>query len=65
MSIIYVIIAALVALDLLWWASADRLLRKAGFKRVRILHTLFFGCAARGLAHRPPFPAFGAVGLAA
>ena len=49
MSIIYVIIAALVALDLVWWFSADRLLRKAGFKRVRILHSLFFGVQLAGL----------------
>jgi len=49
MSIIYVIIAALVALDLAWWVSADRLLRKAGFKRVRILHSLFFGVQLAGL----------------
>lgn len=44
MSIITVIIPALLVLDLLWWFSADRLLRKAGFNgRVRILHGLFFG----------------------
>lgn len=44
MSIITVIIPALLLLDLLWWFSADCLLRKAGFKgRVRILHSLFFG----------------------
>jgi predicted MPP superfamily phosphohydrolase len=44
MSIISAIIPALLLLDLLWWFSADRLLRKAGFKgRVRILHSLFFG----------------------
>ena len=49
MSIVYVIIAALVALDLVWWLSADRLLRKAGFKRMRILHSLFFGVQLAGL----------------
>ncbi|HWM26205.1 MAG TPA: metallophosphoesterase [Chthoniobacterales bacterium] len=50
MSIIYVIIAALVALDLVWWFSADRLLRKAGWKRrTRILHSLFFGVQLAGL----------------
>jgi predicted MPP superfamily phosphohydrolase len=44
MSIITAIIPALVVLDLLWWFSADRLLRKAGWKgRIRILHGLFFG----------------------
>jgi predicted MPP superfamily phosphohydrolase len=44
MSIISALIPALLVLDLLWWFSADRLLRKAGFKgRVRILHSLFFG----------------------
>ena len=44
MSIISAIIPALLLLDLVWWFSADRLLRKAGFKgRVRILHSLFFG----------------------
>lgn len=43
MSIITVIIPALLVLDLVWWFSADRLLRKAGFKHVRILHGLFFG----------------------
>lgn len=44
MSIITVIIPALIVLDLLWWFSADRLLRKAGWKgRVRILHSFFFG----------------------
>ena len=44
MSIITAIIPALLLLDLLWWFSADRLLRKAGWKgRVRILHSLFFG----------------------
>lgn len=49
MSIIYVIIAALVGLDLVWWSSADRLLRRAGFKRVRILHSIFFGVQLAGL----------------
>lgn len=49
MSIIYAIIAVLVTLDLVWWFSADRLLRKAGFKRVRILHSLFFGVQLAGL----------------
>lgn len=44
MSIITAIIPALLLLDLLWWFSADRLLRKAGFTgRARILHSLFFG----------------------
>ena len=44
MSIITVIIPALVVLDLIWWFTADRLLRKARWKgRVRILHSLFFG----------------------
>lgn len=44
MSIITVIIPALLVLDFIWWNSADRLLRKAGFKgRVRVLHALFFG----------------------
>jgi predicted MPP superfamily phosphohydrolase len=44
MSIITVIIPALIVLDLVWWFSADRLLRKAGWQgRVRILHGLFFG----------------------
>lgn len=44
MSIITVIIPALIVLDLLWWFTADRLLRKAGWKgRTRILHSLFFG----------------------
>jgi hypothetical protein len=44
MSIITVIIPALIVLDLLWWFSADRLLRKAGWKgRTRIVHSLFFG----------------------
>jgi predicted MPP superfamily phosphohydrolase len=44
MSIITAIIPALIVLDLLWWYSADRLLRKAGWKgRLRILHGLFFG----------------------
>jgi len=44
MSIITVIIPILLVLDLVWWFSADRLLRKTGWKgRVRILHSLFFG----------------------
>lgn len=44
MSIITAIIPALIVLDLLWWFSADRLLRRAAFKsRVRMLHCLFFG----------------------
>jgi predicted MPP superfamily phosphohydrolase len=44
MSIITAIIPALVLLDLLWWFSADRLMRKAGWKGwARILHSLFFG----------------------
>lgn len=44
MSIITAIIPALIVLDLLWWFSADRLLRKTGWKsRARILHGLFFG----------------------
>ena len=43
MSIITVIIPALLLLDILWWFSANRLLRKAGFQgRVRIVHSLFF-----------------------
>src|ERR671915_617338 len=43
MSIITVIIPALIVLDLIWWFTADRLLRKAGWKgRTRILHGLFF-----------------------
>jgi predicted MPP superfamily phosphohydrolase len=43
MSIITVIIPALIALDLLWWFAANRLMRKAGWKgRMRILHSLFF-----------------------
>ncbi len=38
------------ALDLVWWFSADRLLRKAGWKgRTRILHSLFFGVQLAGL----------------
>lgn len=49
MSIIYAIIAVLVALDLVWWFAADRLLRKAGFKRVRGIHSLFFGLQLAGL----------------
>jgi predicted MPP superfamily phosphohydrolase len=44
MSIITAIIPALIVLDLVWWFSADRLLRKVGWKsRTRILHSLFFG----------------------
>src|ERR1043166_6472102 len=44
MSIITAIIPALLLLDLVWWFSADRLLRKARCKgRARILHSLFFG----------------------
>jgi predicted MPP superfamily phosphohydrolase len=44
MSIITVIIPALIVLDLVWWFSADRVLRKTGWKRrARILHSLFFG----------------------
>jgi hypothetical protein len=43
MSIITAIIPALIVLDLIWWFSADRLLRKAGWKgRARLLHSLFF-----------------------
>ena len=50
MSIIWIIISALLLLDLVWWFTADRLLRKAGFKgRVRILHSLFFGLQLAGL----------------
>ena len=50
MSIISIIIPALLLLDLVWWFSADRLLRKAGFQgRVRILHSLFFGFQLAGL----------------
>lgn len=44
MSIITALIPALIVLDLLWWFSANRLLRKAGWKgRARLLHSLFFG----------------------
>ncbi|HEX8490059.1 MAG TPA: metallophosphoesterase [Chthoniobacterales bacterium] len=51
MSIITVIIPALIMLDLLWWFTADRLLRKAGWKgRTRILHSLFFGFQLASLA---------------
>jgi predicted MPP superfamily phosphohydrolase len=51
MSIITAIIPALIALDLLWWFAADRLLRKTGWKsRTRILHTLFFGFQLAALA---------------
>ena len=50
MSIIWVIISALLLLDLVWWRTADRLLRKAGFGgRVRLLHSLFFGVQLAGL----------------
>jgi predicted MPP superfamily phosphohydrolase len=50
MSIIWIIISALLVLDLAWWFSADRLLRQAGWKdRVRILHSLFFGLQLAGL----------------
>ena len=50
MSIITIIIPALLLLDLVWWFSADRLLRKAGFQGwVRILHSLFFGFQLAGL----------------
>jgi predicted MPP superfamily phosphohydrolase len=44
MSIITAIIPALIVLDLLWWFSANRLLRTTGWRgRTRILHSLFFG----------------------
>jgi uncharacterized protein len=44
MSIITAIIPALIVLDLLWWFTADRLLREAGWRaRARLLHSLFFG----------------------
>ena len=50
MSIILIIIAALLLLDLVWWFAADRLLRRAGFKRrARILHSLFFSLQVIGL----------------
>jgi predicted MPP superfamily phosphohydrolase len=50
MSIISVIIPILLLLDLVWWFSADHLLRKARFKgRVRIPHSLFFGFQLVGL----------------
>src|SRR5687767_5393004 len=50
MSIIWIIIISLLVLDLVWWFSADRLLRRAGGKgRVRILHGLFFGFQLAGL----------------
>lgn len=50
MSIVLVIILTLLVLDLIWWFSADRLLRKAGWKgRARILHSLFFGFQLAGL----------------
>ena len=51
MSIITVIIPTLIVLDLVWWFSADRLLRKAGWKgRVRIFQSLFFGFQLVSLA---------------
>ena len=50
MSIVLIIILSLLVLDLLWWAAADRLLRRAGWKgRVRLLHSLFFGFQLVGL----------------
>jgi len=49
MSIIWIIISSLLLLDLVWWRAADRLLRKAGFRRVRLLHSLFFGFQLAGL----------------
>ena len=50
MSIIWVIISALVLLDLVWWRTAERLLRKAGcWGRIRLLHSLFFGLQLAGL----------------
>lgn len=50
MSIVLIIILCLLALDMLWWLWADRLLRKAGWKgRARLLHGLFFGFQLAGL----------------
>ena len=50
MSIIWIIISALLVLDLVWWCTADRLLRKTGWKgRIRILHSLFLGLQLAGL----------------
>src|SRR5687767_1839478 len=50
MSIVLIIILSLLVLDLLWWFAADRLLRKAGWKRsARLLHSLFFGFQLAGL----------------
>jgi predicted MPP superfamily phosphohydrolase len=50
MSIVLIIILSLLVLDLIWCFSADRLLRRAGWRgRVRILHGLFFACQLAGL----------------
>ena len=50
MSIVLIIILSLLVLDLVCWFSADRLLRRAGWKgRVRILHSFFFGFQLAGL----------------
>jgi predicted MPP superfamily phosphohydrolase len=50
MSIVTIIIPILLLLDLIWWFSTDRLLRKAGWKgRIRVLHSLFCGFQLAGL----------------
>jgi predicted MPP superfamily phosphohydrolase len=50
MSIIWIIISALLVLDLVWWFAANRLLRKAGWTgRARIIHGLFLGLQLAGL----------------
>lgn len=42
MSIVYTIIGTVLLLDLLWWVTADRLLRKAGYSaRLRFAHGFF------------------------
>jgi predicted MPP superfamily phosphohydrolase len=50
MSIVYVIIGAVLLLDVLWWLTADRLLRKAGFSgRVRVVHSIVLALLFAGL----------------
>ncbi|HVF70611.1 MAG TPA: metallophosphoesterase [Chthoniobacterales bacterium] len=51
MSIVTIIIASLLLLDVGWWFVADRVLQRAGWKaQARILHSFFFGLQLAGLA---------------
>ena len=50
MSIVYAIIGAVLLLDVLWWVTADRLLRKARYSAlVRLVHGAFVALQFGGL----------------